>query len=93
LDRAKATAASEWREHWTVVFAAMMGLSFTAIASTTIGLFIDPLEREFGWTRSQIVAGLTIYALIAVPFSPVIGALVDKWGARPCAHCIAFRHI
>ena len=68
-----------------MVMAAMMGLSFTAIASTTIGLFIAPLEDEFGWTRSQIVFGLTTYALIAVPFSPVVGAVVDKWGARRLA--------
>jgi MFS family permease len=65
--------------------ASMMGLSFTAIASTTIGLFIAPLEQEFGWSRSQISAGLTVYALIAVPFSPFVGALVDRWGARRLA--------
>ena len=78
-------ARREWREHWPLVMASMMGLSFTAIASTTIGLFIAPLEQEFGWSRTQISAGLTVYALIAVPFSPFVGALVDKWGARRLA--------
>jgi MFS family permease len=83
--QASSAARQEWREHWPLVMASMMGLSFTAIASTTIGLFMDPLEREFGWSRTQISAGLTVYALIAVPLSPFVGAIVDKWGARRLA--------
>lgn len=79
------TGSDEWRGNWTLVLASMAGLSFAAIASASIGLFMLPLEQEFGWSRAQVSAGLSIYAIIAIPFSPFIGALIDRWGARRLA--------
>lgn len=81
----KHSAAAEWRAHWTVVLAAMAGLSFSSLAPASLGLFIEPLSQEFGWTRAQISLGLTIYALFAVPFSPLAGALIDRRGSRGIA--------
>lgn len=75
-------AAAEWRAHWTVVLAAMVGLSFSSLAPASLGLFIEPLTEEFGWTRAQISLGITMYALFAVPFSPLLGALIDRHGSR-----------
>ncbi len=63
----------------------MAGMSFVAIASASMGLFIEPLEQEFGWRRAEITIGLTIYALVAVPFTPFIGAMIDRWGSRRLA--------
>lgn len=76
------SATGEWRSHWTVVFAAMMGMSFSSLAPASLGLFIEPLSQEFGWKRAQISLGITMYALFAVPFSPLIGALIDRRGSR-----------
>ena len=76
------SALKEWRTHWQVVLAAMMGLSFSSLAPASLGLFIEPLSDEFGWTRAQISLGMTIYALFAVPFSPLAGALIDSRGSR-----------
>lgn len=63
----------------------MAGLSFSSLAPACLGLFIEPLSQEFGWTRAQISLGLTIYALFAVPFSPLAGALIDRRGSRGIA--------
>lgn len=82
MNTAPLSSSQEWRENWTLVLASMAGLSFIAIAGSSLGLFIEPLSREFGWSRAQISSGLTIYALIAVPLSPFVGAMVDRWGAR-----------
>lgn len=79
------SASDEWRMHWPLVIAAMAGLSFTAIASSSIGLFMEPLGREFGWSRAEISLGLSVYALVAVPLSPFVGALIDRWGSRRLA--------
>jgi MFS family permease len=79
------SSAAEWHAHWPVVFAAMMGMSFSSLAPASLGLFIEPLSDEFGWTRAQISLGLTIYALFAVPFSPLAGALIDRRGSRRIA--------
>jgi len=79
------TGGTEWRRYWPLVVAAMAGLSMSAIAGASIGLFMEPLHREFGWSRAQIAVGLSIYALVAFPLSPVGGMLIDRWGARRMA--------
>lgn len=78
------TAAREWRVNWTLVFAAMIGISFGTVPSATLGLFMEPLEAEFGWSRTMISAGMMVFALLPLPIVPFAGALVDRWGARRC---------
>lgn len=79
------TAAQEWRLNWPLVLSAMAGLSFGAIPSSTLGLFMDPLNQEFGWSRAEISLGMTIFALVSLPLTPFAGALVDRFGARRVA--------
>ena len=81
----RTSAAAEWRAHWLVVMASMAGMSMMTMAIYSMGLFMAPLNREFGWTRTQISSGLTIYAMIAVPLGPFVGALIDRWGGRRLA--------
>lgn len=76
------TARQEWRAHWPLVLASMIGLSFGSLASTSLGLFMEPLQQAFGWSRAQIGFGLTISAIIGTPISPFAGALVDRFGPR-----------
>lgn len=79
------SARAEWRAHWTLVIAAMAGLSFGGVPAATLGLFMDPLQQEFGWSRAQLAAGMTIFALVTTPLSPFAGALVDRYGTRRIA--------
>jgi MFS family permease len=65
-----------------MVGAAMAGLSLATVAVYSLGLFMEPLSREFGWNRAQMSLGLSIVALFAVPLSPFAGALIDRWGSR-----------
>jgi len=83
--RQQPTAAQEWRANWTLVLAAAIGLSFGSIPAATLGLFMEPLESEFGWSRAMISAGMMVFASITLPFTPFAGAIVDKVGARRCA--------
>ena len=62
-----------------------VGFSFHSIATYASGLFIEPLQAEFGWSRSQISAGIAIAAIATVPLSPMVGAAIDKWGMRRIA--------
>jgi len=48
----------------------------------TIGLFLKPLEHDFGWSRSEASSGLMIVSAIAVFLSPFTGALIDRLGTR-----------
>jgi MFS family permease len=79
------TAAQEWRVNWPLVLSAMVGLSFGTVPSASLGLFIAPLEHEFKWSRTEISAGLTIFAFVSLPLTPFAGVLVDKFGPRHIA--------
>ncbi|MET0283503.1 MAG: MFS transporter, partial [Polyangiales bacterium] len=47
--------------------------------------FIEPLQKEFGWSRAQIAMGITIAGVIAALFSVPIGVTVDRVGPRRIA--------
>jgi MFS family permease len=82
MSQAPASATAEWRAHWPIVLSGMIGMSYYAMLTYHFGLFIQPLQKEFGWDRASISLGLTIYTVSAVLFGPVIGALIDKFGSR-----------
>ena len=96
MNQAPSEAALEWRNNWTLVLAAMIAYSMVAVPSITLGLFMEPVTREFGWSRAEFSAGLTVVALIGTPLVPFVGALADRLGARRVAlpgaalHALAF---
>ena len=55
------TAKAEWGAHWPKVASGMIGMSFYAMLTYHFGLFIQPLQKEFGWSREAISWGLFIY--------------------------------
>jgi MFS family permease len=75
----------EWRAGWLLVFSAACGISLTSVHIYSTGLFMEPLEAEFGWTRTQLTSGLTLVSIVGVLLSPVAGVLVDRWNARRVA--------
>jgi len=76
------TALAEWKDHWPLVLAAMVGVSFYSVVTYSLGTFMEPLEQEFGWKRAQVSAGLTIFGLIATLGGPFVGMTVDRFGSR-----------
>jgi len=62
----------------------MLGLSFGSVPAATLGLFMEPLEAEFGWSRAMISGGMMVFAAIGLPLTPFAGALADKVGSRAC---------
>jgi predicted MFS family arabinose efflux permease len=80
--RIEGNAANEWRMHWKVVLAACAGMGVASIISYSSGLFIEPMEKEFGWSRAQIMSGHSIAATAAAVCSPFMGILVDRAGPR-----------
>jgi len=45
-------------------------------------VFLLPLEREFGWGRSQTASVYSIYLLVSGLVAPLIGVIADRFGAR-----------
>lgn len=79
------TAAAEWRGHWPLVAASMLGMSFFSLITYTLGTFIEPLEQQFGWSRAQISLGLTIFTAVNFFGGPLIGGVIDRFGTRRIA--------
>ena len=78
---------AEFRGSWKVLLAAMFGVSLcvTGLPNYAVGLFIEPLSREFGWSRSAISLW-TVWQMGALAcITPVIGILIDRFGTRPIA--------
>jgi predicted MFS family arabinose efflux permease len=81
------SASSEFRRGWTVVVASMIGvgLCVTGLPNYAIGLFIDPLSREFGWSRSAISLWSVWQMGTLACITPVVGVLIDRFGSRRIA--------
>jgi MFS family permease len=75
-------ALAEWRGFWFLPIAAALGYSTSVMHVYAIGPFIEPLQREFDWSRAQITLGLTIAAFISAVFCIPLGMLVDRIGPR-----------
>lgn len=48
----------------------------------SFGVFVEPLEEEFGWSRTEVTASLSFSAVSAL-VAPFIGRALDRFGARP----------
>ena len=76
--------AGLFRNRWWVVFATICGLLVGAgpINVFTFGVFLKPITEDLGLSRGAFSAALTFHAAIAAIVLPLIGWLVDRWGAR-----------
>ncbi len=78
---------SEFARGWKVLTAAFLGVMCGAspLPFNVIGALFKPLQGEFGWSRGQISAGITVFGITASLMAPVIGWLADKHGVRRVA--------
>ncbi|HEX7854636.1 MAG TPA: MFS transporter [Sphingobium sp.] len=85
MSRADWTAIEEWRRFWPLALASCVGFSFMSFMTPAAGLFMEPLAREFGWTRTELSAGMALSSLIAILAAPFVGVAIDRHGARKLA--------
>jgi len=78
-------AAAEWRAKWTLVLAATLGFSVVGMSIYSLGAFFKPLHEAFGWDRTLISAGPTVYAATSLICQPFVGRMIDRWGPRRIA--------
>ena len=69
---------------WRILLVSHLGLCL-GIAGTTVACFsafILPLTQEFGWSRASISFAFSLTAVTTTISGPIIGYLVDRYGAR-----------
>jgi MFS family permease len=59
-----------------------VGFARQGPAVATLSIFVEPLAREFGWSRTAISGAVSLGGLLAALSSPWIGPLLDRHGAR-----------
>ena len=68
---------------WIVLIAAGSSqVVRNSAASLTLAVFMFPLSDELGWSRTLISGAATLGGLVASFASPVVGWLIDRYGAR-----------
>ena len=51
-------------------------------AVATLSIFVEPLTREFGWSRTAISGAVSLGGLLAALAAPLIGPALDRRGSR-----------
>lgn len=64
-----------------VVFLAEFGS--TGMGGITLALFFPVMGEEMGWSLTKLTGAVTAQGIAALVISPVIGPLLDRYGARP----------
>src|SRR3954464_2569005 len=91
------SSEGNWRyPGWRVGAASSAGVfaSFGSLLVFTFGVFLKPIAAEFGWSREAVSAAFAVAALSVAACSPVVGMLIDRFGARrviaPCVAVFGF---
>jgi MFS family permease len=51
----------------------------------SIAFFAEPLQREYGWSHTQVSLGASVFSFAVIPFAPFAGAIQDWLGTRKVA--------
>lgn len=92
-------ALAEWRRYGILPIAAALGYATCVIHIYGLGVFIEPISKEFGWTRTATTVGLTIATVLQAICAIPIGMAVDRFGPRKMAlvgvvlTCAAFANL
>ncbi|HEU0073838.1 MAG TPA: MFS transporter, partial [Dehalococcoidia bacterium] len=68
---------------WWILAASVVAMTVVSgLAAWSLGLYVHPLEEEFGWTRAEVSLGFSAGILVSGLAGPAIGRLVDRFGPR-----------
>ena len=68
---------------WWLAIGACFSLGVVAgMTFWAFGLFVEPLEAEFGWSRSVLGGAVSLSLLVSGLASQLVGRLVDRWQPR-----------
>ncbi len=81
----------KYRPHYGWVVASVLFTCFTltvGILQYSFGVFVTPLEEEFGWTRAQVNLSLSFFTMTGL-LALLAGPLLDKFGSAPVM-CVSY---
>ncbi len=81
----KGEAAREWKDHWPLILAGIVGTTVIGAQVYPVGTVMKPMQAAFGWDRTTISASATISSVGTLLLSTVVGLALDRWGPRRVA--------
>jgi MFS family permease len=67
---------------WITITALVVNAILSAPAFGATGLWVDSLEADFGWSRTQLAIAFSLGQLEGSAAAPLVGYLIDKIGGR-----------
>lgn len=67
---------------WVAAAVGMVAFSRVAFFNPVLGVFIEPLEEEFGWSRATIAGAVSMGTLLGAVLAPLLGRFIDRHGGR-----------
>ena len=67
---------------WVVLGALTLCMMASSGLRSVFGVYIKPMEAEFGWTRGALSGAAAISLLLLGAVGPLVGRLADVWGPR-----------
>src|SRR5689334_5862062 len=76
------TALSRLHYAWVIALVTFVIMLITSGVRATPGLFMVPLESEFGWSRAMISASIAVNIALFGLIGPFAAAVMERWGLR-----------
>lgn len=68
---------------WVVLFClCCAGFSRQGPGVATLSVFVEPLTREFGWSRTALSGAVSLAGVLTALLAPLLGPLLDRHGSR-----------
>jgi sugar phosphate permease len=68
---------------WVILFCACCaGFSRQGGAVATLSIFVEPMTRDFGWSRTALSGAVSLGGLLAAVCAPMLGRMLDRSGPR-----------
>ncbi len=67
---------------WVVLLAVTLCLVAGSGLRAVFGVYIKPMEAEFGWSRGALSGAAALSLLLLGAAGPLVGRLADRWGPR-----------
>lgn len=68
---------------WVILGASVLAMAVgSGMSFWSFGLYVDPLESEFGWSRAEVSAGVSASLAVGAVSGPFLGRWIDAQGPR-----------
>ena len=70
------------RRAWIVAGVTLVALVAAAAFRSSTGVLMEPIEREFGWSRAVTSGAVSLNLVLSGLVAPFAAALMEHWGIR-----------